>query len=276
MSKVSATENNIARPVPSVPPVKPIRRNKPGNVPGKTKPVFQRANFNDSQMSSQFRELLESAFSTTVEKSTNEDSPGLRARSKTDPFLRQDYSFSKEGRRSNTNTLKKDDVDVHFRQSLESIDSGLEGSSKSTKPVEDLDDCFDVEGIYSIIDQQKPMDGLSVDQLEIGSTVSGQSDEGHHSHESGENEKIDGTEEPDNISLSSGDELAETKVIVKRIKARERARQLKKQASAQRERVGAFLDAAASNASDRIKKFRRPSLKFSHGKNKALQNLANK
>ena len=276
LTVASPKENRAFRPKPSIPPMKPVRKNKPVKSDGKAKPVFQRTIANGLQMSFQFRDILDSAFSSTAEK--NEESPGNRTRTNTNPLHQDNFTFLRSRSHSHSNTFKKKEFNEYFKQSLESIDSGHEGSSKSTKPTDDIEDCFDVEGIYSIIDQT-PTDSRSIDRIELMSTLSGHSDEGHHSHESGENERAEENKEGDEISLSSngsGDELAQTKFIVKRIKARERARQLKKQATVHKERVGAFFDAAASNASDRIKKFRRPSLKFSHGKNKTLQNLANK
>ena len=82
----------------------------------------------------------------------------------------------------------------------------------------------------------------------------------------------------DAISLSSfasADGQLDGKPEKKRVDAKSRAKLLKKQAAAQKEKMGAFLDAAATNATSRIRKFRRPSIKFTTGRAK-LQHLANK
>ena len=274
LNKASSADDvlSCSKPAtPPTPPSKPVRRHKHVTRDEKAKPVFQRPGLNNAHFSSQLHELFDSAFSSANTRKDPAPTVEIRHRSKTVPHFRNRNFFISKDDFSADVALKED---AEFKRSLESLDSGHGGSAKSAKPVEDIDDCFDIEGIYMLIEQK---DG-EVSQVEDRCN----SDEGHHSNASGENEKNDENGCcVDNISISSNesaDELAGTKVIVKRIKARERARQLKKHASNQKERVGALLDAAASkfNASDRIKKFRRPSLKFSNGKSKALQNLTSK
>ena len=94
---------------------------------------------------------------------------------------------------------------------------------------------------------------------------------------SDDDSSLDGLEKgemPDDAKSLSSFNLNE-KSERRALKAKARAKHLKHQAAVQKDRVGAFLDAAATNATDRIKKLRRPSMKFRAGKAK-LQSLANK
>ena len=243
------------------PPKKPIRRNKPVHATRLIKPATINGG---SRISSDLHHFIESAFTSISDQASSLDS---RQRSKTSPRIGSpDLELTKSGYSTNSNTLKPGDFDLSFKHSLESLDSGLEGSSKSTKPVEEfIDDCFESVAVFEA--HQGPPDNHSIDW------ESGQSDEGHHSNGSIDNMKALDEDCGDYMSISSVEGVEEMKFLGKKLKARERARQLRKQALAQRERVSALLDAAATNASDRIKRFRRPSLKFSAGTK--LQNLAN-
>lgn len=252
----------------SKPPTKPIRRNKPLD----SKPVLTKSNqsltsVENSSISNELHQFIMSAFA-----SPNHMKSKYRNNSESS-LLRSDVG--KENFYSSSSTLKNDDFG--HKRSLGSIDSGLEGSAKSTRHIDEIiDDCF-----FGVEELSKDNCETPSKSHVYTSITSANSDEGNHSNPSVEDER---TEEDasaaDGISVysfASADDIEESKLNVKLLKAKDKAKQLKKQASARKEQVGAFLDAAASNASVRLKKkLRRPSLKFTQGKGNKLQKLANK
>ena len=261
----------------SKPPSKPVRRNKPADA----KPISPKLSENvptggdDSSITVEIHELITSAFASpkhgklkSLKKVSDTDLSSIRSEASGGNFY------------SSSSTLRNDDFG--HKCSLGSIDSGVEGSAKSTKQMDEIiDDCFlsveDYDHDVSNYKSSKNHAYLSV--------TSANSDEGNHSTPSIGEEKAEEEEEEEGIittdgisvySFASADDIEESKLNAKLLKAKDKAKQLKKQASARKEQVGAFFDAAAYNASLRIKNLRRPSLKFNHGKGKKLQKLANK
>ena len=230
------------------PPVKPKRKKK-------NEAELQNKGSDPSLIGTDLKNILDSAFSNNNEKSmkmpddsecivyTPEDTP---VRSRSYPYKIQLTDKSEENYRNHHGSSIHSDI---TSDSKYLVDMRKLTSSRSFDSIEDRH--YETVSMFSQLSDEDPTNNWN---------------DGGHS-ECGDAISL--------ASFASADGQLDEKLHRKRIDPKARAKQLKKQAAAGKEKVGAFLDAAASNATNRIRKFRKPSIKFPAGRTK-LPNLGRK
>ena len=231
------------------PPIKPRRKKKADKANG----VYN----TETSIDSEIHSIIESAFSQhddPSKKSYSDDSEvavfspdDTPVRTYSDPNKCDDFSGSYSAyQRQHHGSSFHSDIASNFK-----ADQNF-SKLHSSRSYDSLDDSrFETVSMYSqISDDDQSSDWLKGTSTEYGDTIS-------------------------LSSFASADGQLDGRPDKKRIDPKARAKQLKKQAAVQREKVGAFLDAAASTATNRIRKIRKPSMKFKTGRAK-IQHLANR
>ena len=220
------------------PPLKPRRLKKKVNQTNNDSNGSNET-LNGSHLPTEFQSLLESVFADgEITMSFSDGSKQCSPEKAAFKFI------EKEGEKSSTKPRHLEKLDNSERKKS----FGARTTLANTNSFDSVNDpCYDSISTYSALSD----DGLHDDWLDNGAKRGSF----------------------DTISVSSM--FCSNEKKTKKKKAKEKAKMLKKQAAAKKERVGALFDAATSNASDRIKKLRRGSIKIPIGKGK-FQNIANK
>lgn len=225
------------------PPIKPKRLKKLSTCSIEADCSENISTVNSSNLPSDFRSLLDNAFTDPV--MTMSFSDGSKQCSPERPYSEQYEQCNGE--------LPTDDAEQCDRDQVKT----------ELFPRDTLSNSISIDSV----NDRHGFDSQSYDTVSMFSALS---DDGL------ENDWLDNDMKRGSFddSLSVSSMSIEGKKIKKR-NAKAKAKMLKKQAAVQKERVGAFLDAATANASDRIKKIRRGSIKIPIGKGK-FQNITNR